>query len=144
MKVCYKCKKQLSLEHFHKNARRPDGLQNYCKSCAKIRNAEYYLATPERNGQRRANNIKARQIARQVVVSHLATNHCVDCGASDMVVLEFDHVRGEKLGNISWMVGTGRSAETIKAEIEKCDVRCANCHRRVTASRGGWHSMQVD
>jgi ferredoxin len=28
-------------------------------------------------------------------------------------------------------------------EIAKCDVRCANCHRRVTAERGSWWRQAV-
>jgi hypothetical protein len=26
----------------------------------------------------------------------------------------------------------------VRAEIEKCDVRCVNCHRRKTARDFGW------
>jgi hypothetical protein len=47
-----------------------------------------------------------------------------------VLTLTFDHVRGEKLLDVSVMVGRGRSIETIKAEIEKCDVVCFNCHMR--------------
>ena len=32
---------------------------------------------------------------------------------------------------------------TVLAEIEKCDVRCANCHRRITVERGGWWRQAV-
>jgi hypothetical protein len=28
------------------------------------------------------------------------------------------------------LVAGGYNLETIKAEIAKCDIRCANCHRR--------------
>lgn len=56
----------------------------------------------------------------------------VDCGEKDIVVLEFDHVRGEKKMNISSMV-SAYCLKTIQGEIEKCDIRCANCHRKKTA-----------
>jgi hypothetical protein len=56
----------------------------------------------------------------------------VDCGETDPVVLEFDHVR-DKLKDIGYMVTVGFSWSAIQLEIEKCEVRCANCHRRKTA-----------
>ncbi len=57
---------------------------------------------------------------------------CVDCGESNPVVLEFDHVCGEKHHNISDMVNQSYCIDTIKKEIRKCEVRCANCHRKKT------------
>jgi len=47
------------------------------------------------------------------------------------VVLEFDHVRGVKIWEISRM-RVRASERALLSEIEKCDVRCANCHRRKT------------
>lgn len=72
---------------------------------------------------------------REYVDKYLKTHPCIDCGESDNVVLEFDHVRGEKKRNISDMILKAFSINAIKTEIEKCDVRCANCHRRVTYIR---------
>lgn len=66
------------------------------------------------------------------IFEYLLTHPCVDCGESDPVVLEFDHVRGEKRNSISEMVARSCGLSTIKQEIEKCEVRCANCHRRKT------------
>lgn len=63
------------------------------------------------------------------------THPCVDCGESDWVVLEFDHVRGVKFKDVGLLSGRGASLAVIKEEIAKCDVRCANCHRRVTYNR---------
>jgi hypothetical protein len=68
------------------------------------------------------------------VLEYLLTHPCVDCGETDPVVLEFDHLR-DKLGNISAMYG--HAWRSILAEIAKCDVVCANCHRRRTARRVG-------
>jgi len=50
-------------------------------------------------------------------------------------VLEFDH-RRDKLFSIG-MELSRRRWQSILAEIEKCDVVCANCHRRRTALRRG-------
>lgn len=52
---------------------------------------------------------------------------CVDCGYKENpVALQFDHVRGEKTRNLSQM--GAKSLERIITEIDKCEVRCANCH----------------
>lgn len=70
------------------------------------------------------------------VFGYLATHPCVDCGESDPVVLEFDHrIPEEKVDAIAHMVSTMVSIDTLEAEIKKCDVRCANCHRRRTAKQ---------
>lgn len=60
---------------------------------------------------------------------------CVDCGESDPVVLDFDHVKGEKRRAIADMVSNYYSIKTIKDEIRKCEIRCANCHRKKTHER---------
>jgi hypothetical protein len=60
---------------------------------------------------------------------------CVDCGEGNPVVLDFDHVKGNKRGNISDMARWSYSLETIKEEIRKCEIRCANCHRKKTHER---------
>jgi hypothetical protein len=55
---------------------------------------------------------------------------CGRCGNSDGRVLDFHHRNpGEKLFTISNRRTLGE--KTILAEIEKCDVLCANCHRIV-------------
>ena len=62
-------------------------------------------------------------------------NSCIDCGESNPVLLEFDHIRGEKKSNISDMSNQSYSIQTIQKEIDKCEVRCAYCHRAVTYKR---------
>lgn len=72
---------------------------------------------------------------RQYVLEYLLKNPCVDCGEKDPIVLDFDHVRGIKKSNISDMIDDPAGLKTIQEEIDKCDVRCANCHRRITYKR---------
>ena len=65
---------------------------------------------------------------------YVGTHPCFDCGESDPVVLEFDH-QGEKLFTIGQDL-RDRNWPSLLDEIAKCEVVCANCHRRRTARRG--------
>lgn len=131
----------LDLVMFGKNKTKTDGLQPNCKPCVKEINRQYYLRTPEKNPQRLASRVEANQRAKEFVCNYLDTHPCVDCGEADIVVLDFDHVCGEKILDVSKMISRGYGLEAIAEEIEKCEVRCANCHRRATAKRAGWYRL---
>jgi hypothetical protein len=60
---------------------------------------------------------------------------------TDPLVLDFDHL-GDKRFNISQAL-PDRNWAAILAEIEKCEVVCANCHRRRTARRGDFMRLFV-
>lgn len=83
---------------------------------------------------------KARRGERNVdkLIAFLLDRHCEDCGEDDILVLEFDHVRGVKTGEVNEMVKRGVAWDTILREIKLCDVICSNCHRRRTAIRGNF------
>lgn len=79
----------------------------------------------------KARRKRERNKVQEYLHDFLLANPCVDCSETDPVVLEFDH-HGEKLfsmGNISRL---GIPLFRVIAEIAKCHVRCANCHRRKT------------
>lgn len=69
------------------------------------------------------------------IQEYLRTHPCVDCGNTNPIVLDFDHVRGKKKYNVSIMSNCGYSLEVIQLEIDKCEIRCANCHRIITHKR---------
>jgi hypothetical protein len=74
---------------------------------------------------------------------YLRVHPCVDCGESDPLVLEFDHKDGvDKLETIAFLRARG-SRDELVAEIEKCEVRCSNCHQRRTAKQFGWTKLLV-
>jgi hypothetical protein len=63
-------------------------------------------------------------------------NPCKDCGQRfPTVAMDFDHPAGLKKHNPADLMGRGRRWEVIEAEIAKCDLVCANCHRVRTYSR---------
>jgi len=74
------------------------------------------------------------------VAEYLSTHPCVDCGENDIIVLDFDHRDdSSKRADVGRLLTGGYSVRTVMIEIEKCDVRCANCHRiRTAISRGSW------
>jgi hypothetical protein len=63
---------------------------------------------------------------------------CVDCGETDPVVLEFDHLASTTKSFNIGQVLIDRNWQAILDEIEKCQVVCANCHRRRTATTRGF------
>jgi hypothetical protein len=80
----------------------------------------------------------ARVRIRTHINTHLKANPCVDCGETNIIVLEFDHTGDDKHFSISDAVRKGYSIKKVENEIAKCEVRCANCHRKKTYERGGW------
>lgn len=61
---------------------------------------------------------------------------CTDCGISyPYVVMQFDHVRGDKVANVSRLVARLAAWHRIEAEIAKCELVCANCHALRTHRR---------
>jgi hypothetical protein len=63
----------------------------------------------------------------------------VDCGEADLRVLDFDHDDpADKRWNIARLLTLTHPWPKILAEIGKCSVRCANCHRRRTADAFAW------
>lgn len=129
MKPCCNCG-QLYTPNLDKSSR--------CAKCKSEYNRQHY----EKNKATYVARASARKaqvvIALNARLSEYFVEHpCVDCGERDPVVLEFDHV-GEKNADISIMVCKGYSWRSILEEIAMCEVRCANCHRRVTAKRAQW------
>lgn len=96
---------------------------------------EYNSAYYEQNKQDRISDQKERAHARQLLVRKAKDKPCADCGIKyPYWIMQFDHVRGEKLFNIRhkvWKLGIAKISE----EIEKCEIVCANCHADRTHRR---------
>lgn len=115
-------------------------LDSYCRPCRAEYGRMHYAANRQRyidQAQRRKEELRATNY--KLLIRFLRANPCVDCGEDDVLVLEFDHVSGKSF-QIAAALRDRFWAEIVAEinEIKKCDVVCANCHRRRTAQRGGW------
>jgi len=109
-----------------------------CRECHKPFRKNWYESNKERHlEQVKTRKYEARNIARGYVWEYLSTHSCINCGESDPVVLEFHHRHGKDKA-VSEMVTGGYPTATIHGEIDKCDVLCANCHRKKTMIERGW------
>lgn len=136
-KVCSTCKQWQPLAEYNRRARAADGLQSRCRAC----NGAWYAANRGRHvANVRQRNDRVRLECQQRIADHLVTHPCVDCGEADLRVLEFDHTDPRtKLGTIGRLVASSLDWGRIQAEIDKCQVRCSNCHRiRTMTDCGSW------
>jgi len=133
-KKCSSCERSRLVKFFSKNSSKRDGLQSNCKDCAKAKFKDYYRDNWERHrASVRRRKYEVLEEAREVVFDHLSTHPCVDCGETNQVLLEFDHVRGKKHWGIAQMLSDFRPVAQVRDEIAKCDVRCVSCHTLRTA-----------
>lgn len=142
-KICNTCENELPIAQFAFNKAKSDGFQDKCRECKKAYNASYYARTKHIHNPARAihRNLRMARIQGQIF-QYLQDHPCVDCGENDIVVLDFDHLGGKEF-NVSEMVRRSASWSKILLEIGKCEVVCANDHRRRTATRGNWARLKA-
>ncbi len=141
MKQCSRCKKKKPIQEFNFKNKSLKIRQKSCRDCTRLevrnhykKNRQYYINKSLKR------NKEQRKIAQKYIIEYLSTHPCIDCGEKDPVVLEFDH-KGDKATTISTMIKDNPGIKKLQQEIEKCEVRCANCHRRKTAKDFNWYKL---
>ena len=143
MKICSRCKQSKKLEEFGIKKRAKDGKQYVCFHCMNKDKHDWYLLNKEKHNARiKITNAKNRKNNHKNVLNFLSIHPCIDCGNKNVLVLEFDH-KGKKEKNILEMLSR-YSWIRISKEIEKCEVRCANCHRIKTAKQLGSYRLLIE
>jgi hypothetical protein len=134
---CGRCHERLPLTDFARRRKAHGQRDNYCRSCRAAYKQEHYAANKQRyvaKALRHKQNLVAERVAH--LIELFRTHPCVDCGETDPLVLELDHLEAKNF-NIAKGV-RDRKWQAVLDEIAKCDVVCANCHRRRTALRAGF------
>ena len=96
-------------------------------------NAAFYAA----NRQREIDRVRRRQDATVALLRALREVPCTDCrGRFRPIQMDFDH---RDPATKAFTICSGRaslkSREALAAEVAKCDVVCANCHRLRSRAR---------
>jgi hypothetical protein len=143
-KICTRCGPPAQpIENFAIRNRARGTRQYICRDCQNEYVRAHYRANRAAYIEKaRVRNTEQIRINAEFMIAFLEDHPCVDCGESDIIVLEFDHLR-DKVADVSVLARGGYSIETIQKEIDKCEVVCANCHRRRTAKRAGTYRYRV-
>lgn len=113
------------------------------KQCTAEATARYKKNNPEKVRE----SSRIRKERNRGIVIEAKKAPCTDCGNPfPPICMDFDHREGEEKifgykGGVSALVNVGAAVETLQAEIEKCDLVCANCHRIRTAKKRGWDEV---
>lgn len=144
IRICRTCGVAQPLSEFALKNERTGSRSTQCRSCQRTYAKEHYARNRDvylRKAKRRNSSVRDR-FAR-FLIAYFRDHPCVDCGVTDPRILEFDHREGvEKLAAIATLL-KAQAWDAMIAEIAKCDVRCASCHRRKTARQFGWERSHV-
>jgi hypothetical protein len=144
MKTCSRCDVEKLVEDFQWKNRARGIRRSWCRSCAQAYSHQHYLDKAETyKARRRLRGDNGRARVRARITEYLNQHPCVDCGETSRAVLEFDHRDPtHKRMAVSRLVEVA-GWRSILQEVEKCDVRCANCHRKRTAAQFGWAKLKA-
>lgn len=111
-----------------------------CRQCKAVYDHNDWFGGP-RKAQMRSRSKYYRNM--DYTRDFLMTHPCVDCGESNPGVLDFDHIdRSKKRQTVSDMCRRLVSIETLQEEMDKCEIRCACCHRIKTAIELGYYAWR--
>lgn len=138
---CPKCFQYKKPELFNWKDKKNGKRHIVCSACHVIYRKIHYIRNRKKYIQKAKRwNTAQKEKIKGLLFKYLSEHPCVDCGEKDIAVLDFDH-RSEKSKEVSRMLKDSNSLELIQREIAKCEVRCANCHRRKTGLERGYWKM---
>jgi hypothetical protein len=140
--TCYMCGETKPVAEFAFADMVKGTRQSHCRRCQASYRHAHYLANRDDYIRREVARMAGyRNANRALLLAYLLDHPCVDCGEADPVVLDFDHRDpSTKRDEVARLANT-KPWPQVLAEIAKCDVRCANCHRRKTARQFGWKKL---
>jgi hypothetical protein len=142
-KWCYDCRRFKPVEAFAFQDKSKGTRQGRCRAChAKYRREHYVRNRATYIRQEVARVKRYSEENRPLIREYLRAHPCIDCGETDIVVLDFDHRDpAAKRYNVI-VLATHKPWSRVLEEIAKCEVRCANCHRKRTAYQFGWRKAR--
>ena len=136
LRRCGRCGEEKPPAEFNWRRKERGQRDSLCRPCRAAYHRAHYLANKQIYVDQARERKRALTLERTgFLLEYFAEHPCADCGETDPVVLEFDHLRDK-----AFTIGSClpyRNWASILEEIKKCEVTCANCHRRRTARRIG-------
>lgn len=131
-KFCHKCGSEKPHNEFNKSSSKKDGLQSSCRECQKITDRKSYRNSADRRKQIHDRRAEVTTYNSKLIRRLKGKCGCKVCGEREPCALDFHHVDMDtKDYNASYLRSC--STSTLRKEIRKCVVLCANCHRKVHA-----------
>lgn len=143
--MCTKCGIQKPISEFFTRDKQTGRLHAQCKMCYREHRASYYISHYAKYRAAYLLRAKTRRERlrlefRKNIYGYMSTQACAQCGIADIRVLELDHLDPKtKRFTISQAVKLGYSWNDVLAEIKKCQILCANCHKIKTAQQSNWY-----
>lgn len=132
MKHCTKCDQTKATSEFAKCTAKPDGLQVWCKLCLNKAGSDKYVSSADRRMDVKARREQTKKYNKALIDRYKRWCGCKLCAEHEPVALDLHHLDPSvKENNPSAMMK--HSTATLKMEIRKCVVLCANCHRKLHA-----------
>lgn len=141
-KTCTKCNTPKPIDEFSFKNKAKGTRHSQCQICAGTAKTLWYRRNRKAHiAANKVRNQRYRKENEQHLIHYLEEHPCVDCGEDNILVLDFDH-KSDKVDGIAAMLANRCSWTTILKEINKCEVRCANCHRKRTAEQGNSYKFR--
>lgn len=137
--ICKACQIDKPLSEYYQRKNAMGGTTPYtkCKPCHGAMTQAWREQHPDWKARRQPRSeLREKHADKYAFVAKAKAVPCMDCKNSfPQECMDFDHVRGEKLGNIAVMIWKNAPTQRVREEMEKCELICANCHRIRTRKR---------
>ena len=114
-KICPGCGEERDAELDFSWKYKDRGIRNTrCKFCQSQVSKHHYKNNKQSYLDRaRVRDALVTEDNQKKLAEYLSCHPCVDCGETDIRVLEFDHIKGKKSGDISRMMSIQRFAKRL-------------------------------
>lgn len=126
-KICAKCNEEKPIDQFSVKNKKTGKRRAHCHACQRPINQARYAQ--DKSSYFRRNKERRKRLSEWLI--ELKSKPCMDCGNSyPSCAMDFDHRdRSQKKFTLNGRQLDQYSREMVLAEIAKCDLVCAVCHR---------------
>jgi len=133
MKICNRCHKPKEDKKFNKGSKR-------CAKCSRELQRDHY----KRNKETYVRKLREKRVIIKEFIESCKIE-CLKCGEDHPSCLDFHHrdPKEKEFAIANWRT-FGYSIKKLETEIKKCDILCANCHRKIHwKEKGVWPNVHV-